>query len=75
MSVMLSEIFDMCNKVFSVNFDMTNLNSSTFLGNVQWKLAKQIKDSDLKNIFHNSTVTVNLLDIFENAYRKNVFDI
>jgi len=61
--------------MFSVNFDMTNLNSSTFLGNVQWKLAKHIKENNLKNIFHNSTVTVNLLDIFENAYRKNVFDI
>ena len=64
----------MFNKVFSINFDMTNLNSSTFLGNVQWKLDKQMKDSDFKNIFQNETVTVNLLGIFENAYR-NVFDI
>jgi len=48
--------------------------ASTSLGNVQWKLAKQMKDSDFKNIFHNATVTVNLLGIFENAYR-NVFDI
>jgi len=54
---------------------MTNLNSSSFLGNVQWKIAKQIKDSDSNNIFHNSTVTVNLFGIFENAYSKNVFDI
>jgi len=65
----------MFNKVFSINFYMTNLNSSTFLGNVQWKLAKQMKDSDFKNIFHNETVTVSLLGIFENAYSKNVFDI
>ena len=36
-------IFDMCNKVFSINLDMTNPNPSTFLGNVQWKLAKKWK--------------------------------
>jgi len=39
-------IFDMCNKVFSINLDMTNPNPSTFLGNVQWKLAKQMENSD-----------------------------
>jgi len=36
----------MCNKVFSLNFDMTNPNPSTFLGNVQWKLAKQMENSN-----------------------------
>jgi len=65
----------MFNKVFSINFDMTNLNSSTFLGNVQWKLDKQMKYRDFKNIFHSETVTVYLLGIFENAHSKNVFDI
>jgi len=36
----------MCNKVFSLNFDMGNPNPSLFLGNVQWKLVKQYKNSD-----------------------------
>jgi len=51
----------MCNKVFSLNFGMDNPNPSLFLGNVQWKLVKQYKNSDLSyNIFHIAAVTVNL---------------
>jgi len=53
----------MCNKVFSFNFDMGNINSSTFFGNVQWKVVKQLKNSDLHSIIHNETVTVNLFMI------------
>ena len=55
----------MCNKVFSLNFGMGNPNSSTFLGNVQWKVVKQLKNSDFHSIFHNATVTVNLFEILE----------
>ena len=44
---------------------MGNPNSSTFLGNVQWKLFKQLKNSDFHSIFHNATVTVNLFEILE----------
>jgi len=44
---------------------MANLNPSLFLGNVQWKLAKQLKNSNFNSIFHNSTITANLLQILE----------
>jgi len=40
-------VFDMCNKMCSLNFGMANPNPSTFLGNVQWKLVQQYKNSDL----------------------------
>jgi len=53
-------LFDMCNKVFSLNFGMGNLKASTSLDNVQWKAIKQLKDSDFHIIFHNATVTDNL---------------
>jgi len=43
------------------------------LVNVQWKLAKQLKNNDFCSIFHNSTITANMFEIFENA--SNVFDI
>jgi len=39
-------LFDMCNKVLSLNFDMGNPNPSLFLGNILWKLVKQYKNSD-----------------------------
>jgi len=68
-------ILTIYNKMFSLNSGMNNLDQLSFLDKIQWKLAKQIKENNLKNIFHNSTVTVNLLDMFENAYRKNVLDI
>jgi len=55
----------MCNKVFSLNFGMDNLDSSIILGNVQWKVVKQLKNSDFQSSFHNETVTVNLFLIFE----------
>jgi len=55
----------MCNKVFSLNVSMDSPNSSTLLGNVQWKLVKQLKNSDFHSIFHNETVTVNLFEILE----------
>ncbi len=58
-------VFDMCNKVFSLSFGMGNPNSSTFLGNVQWKLVKHYKNSDFHSIFHNATVTVNLFEILQ----------
>ena len=55
----------MCNKVFPLNFGIGNPNSLTVLGNVQWKVVKQLKNSDFQSIFHNATVTVNLFEIFE----------
>ncbi len=39
-------VFEMCNKLFSLNFDMGNPYPSLFLGNVEWKLVKQYKNSD-----------------------------
>ncbi len=54
----------MCNKVFSLNFDMDNPNPS-FLGNVQWKLVKEYKNSDFQIIFYIPTVTINLLEILD----------
>ena len=35
------------------------------LGNVQWKVVKQLKNSDFQSIYHNATVTVNLFEILE----------
>jgi len=64
----------MCNKMFSLNFGMDNPDSSTFLGNVWWKLVKQLKNSDFHSIYHNATVTVNLFENFRNTSR-NVFDM
>ncbi len=58
-------MFDTCNKVFSLNFGVAYLNPSLFLGNVQWKLVKQLKSSDFHSIYHNTTVTVNLFEILE----------
>jgi len=55
----------MCNKLFSLNFGMSNQNSSTFLANVQWKVVKQLKNSDFHSIYHIATVTVNLFEILE----------
>jgi len=49
-----------CKKVFSLNWDMGNPIPSLFLGNFQWNLVKQYKNSDLYIIFHIATVTVNL---------------
>ncbi len=46
-----SNMLDMCNKLFSLNFGMGNTNPSTFFGNVQWKVVvKQLKNSDLHSI-------------------------
>jgi len=44
---------------------MANPNPSSFLGYVQCKLAKQMKNSDEYSVFHNSTITVNLFEILE----------
>jgi len=57
---------------------MGNPNPSTFFGNVQWKVVKQLKNSDFHSILHNATVTVNLLKILQMlagiclTYRKNL---
>ncbi len=59
----------MCNKVLSLSFGITNPNSSSFLGSVQWTLDKQLKDSEVYSIFHNATAC-QLLWIFENASRN-----
>jgi len=42
-----SNPFHMYNKVFSLNSDMANPDSLLFLGNAQWKLVTQYKNSDL----------------------------
>jgi len=41
------------------NFGMANSNIKTFLGNVQWKIAKQLRNIDFHNDFHNMNVTTN----------------
>jgi len=47
LSLILEMLTDVCLtcaiKVFSLNFGMDNLDSSTFLDNVQWKVVKQLK--------------------------------
>jgi len=40
-------VFDIWNKVFSLNFDMDNINQSTILGNFKWNFVKHMKNSDL----------------------------
>jgi len=42
---------------------MANPNIKTFLGNVQWKIAKQLENSDFHSDFHDITVTINLFVI------------
>ena len=54
------KMFDMCNKLFSFNFDMANSNPSLFFINVQWKFVKHYKNSNYHSVFHDATVTVNL---------------
>jgi len=44
---------------------MANPNPSLFLGNVQWKLAKQLKNNDFYSIFHHRTSTANFLQNLE----------
>jgi len=57
---------------------MTNPYLSTFLGNVQWMVVNQLKNSGFYSIFHNATVTVNLFKILQMlagiclTYRKNL---
>jgi len=58
-------MFDMCNKVFFLNFGLGDPNPSTFFGNVQRNIIEQMKNSDFHSIFHFATITVNLFDIFE----------
>ncbi len=48
-----------------LHFDIVNQSASTCFGNVQWKLAKQLQNSDFYIIFHNATVTVNLFGILQ----------
>jgi len=50
----------------SLNFSMENPNPLTFLGNVQCKIVKQLKNNDFFSIFYNhSTITVKLFEIFK----------
>jgi len=55
----------MCNKLFSLNYGMDNQNPLTFLSNVQRKVVKQLKNSNLHSIYHIATVTVNLFEILK----------
>jgi len=66
-------LFDMCNKVLSLHFAMANLNLSSFLGNVYWKVVKQLKNSDIYSILHNATAC-QLISFFEYA-STNLFHI
>jgi len=56
-------VFDIGIKMFCLNVGMGNPNPSLHLGNIQWKLAKQLKNSDFCSIFHITTVTVNLFEM------------
>jgi len=42
---------------------MANLNLSTFLGNIQWKFVKQMKNSVFHSQSHHTTVTTNFFEI------------
>jgi len=44
---------------------MINPNPSKCLGKVQWKLAKQMANSDFYSVCHNSIITVNLFEILK----------
>jgi len=44
---------------------MTNPNLLIFVGNVEWKLAKLLKNNDYYSIFHSTTVTATLFEISE----------
>jgi len=48
--------------VLSLNFGVANPNPSSFLGNIQWKIVKQSKNSDFYSFFHNATVITNLFE-------------
>jgi len=51
--------FETQNELFTLNLGMANLNPSTFLDNVQWKIVKQFENTDFHSDFHKSTVTTN----------------
>jgi len=52
-------VLDMYNEFCPLNFDAANPNLETFLSNIEWKLVKQLENSDLYSIFHNAIVTTN----------------
>jgi len=54
-----SIVFGIPNKLFLLNIGLANPNPSLFLGNVQWRLAKQTKESEIPSVFYNSTITAN----------------
>jgi len=49
---------------------MENSLSSSFLGNVQRRIAKQMEKSDFHSIFYNTTVTANLFQNFRSVSRN-----
>jgi len=44
---------------------MANPKPSTFVGNIQQKIFKQMENSAFHSIFHDTTVTANLFEILE----------
>jgi len=52
-------------KSFLFLFGMVNPYSSSFLGNIQWKIVEQLKNSGFYIIFHKASVTTNLFDFLE----------
>jgi len=57
-----------------LNVGIAKQNPSTFLGNMEWNLVKQLENGDFYNFFHNATATSNINSNFTNAVR-NLFDI
>jgi len=62
-SEMLAEIIWNMNEVLLLNFTMINPFPSTLLGNVQYKTVKQLQNSVLQRIIHNTTIIENLYAI------------
>jgi len=56
------------------HFDMVNQSPYTFFGNVQWKLAKQLQNSDFYSFFHNAFVTANLFEFYK-CFQESVSHI
>jgi len=54
------------NTIIRVTFlGMANPKPSTFVGNIQQKIFKQMENSAFHSIFHDTTVTANLFEILE----------
>jgi len=54
---------------------MADPNPSTFLGNIQQKITKQVENSDFYSIFHLSIATANLLKILDMLIGESIWNM